>query len=232
MAITAFTSVGVTSSTPSGSITTATLSTSAAVTAGGLIVIGVAGWNAAGTGSQTPTLAGGGLTWTRDKFANTGQFNMALFSAPAPSGLASATTLTCTWPSNHNGRGIGGGYMTGQDSVPVEATSSATGTGTAGSGGTVTTAANGDLVVGFMFGDTPVTSSTAGTNYTELWDRPDGSNPQTFTMVYRLNAPAGSNNPTNTWAASVGTWEGVSAAYLEAVVALPPEGNRLRRWQY
>jgi hypothetical protein len=210
MAVTAPTSVGAAYTTLSN--TTSAFTTTATAPSGSLMIMGAAGWNASGTGSQLIVLSGGGLTWTREKHVNSGQFNLDIFTAPAPSGLASGTVLTATYTGNHNGKPVGGGYVTGQDVVPTETSSSATGTGASSNAGTMTTVTV-DLAVGIMFADfTGGSTSTAGTNYTELFDVANATNNQTFTMVYRVDAPTGSNTPVNTWGAAVTTWLGVSVA--------------------
>jgi hypothetical protein len=98
----------------------------------------------------------------------------------------------------------------------------ASGTGSQLIAGTMTTVTV-DLAVGIMFADfTGGSTSTAGTNYTELFDVANATNNQTFTMVYRVNAPTGSNTPVNTWGAAVTTWLGVSVAIAPVAAVTGP----------
>ena len=73
-------------------------STSASASSGSLVVL-CAMW-ASASSAQTITVSGGSLTWTADK-AQTGvkgsnNFGCSIWSAPAPSGLASSTSLTAS----------------------------------------------------------------------------------------------------------------------------------------
>jgi hypothetical protein len=78
--------------------TTIAGTTNVAVVSGGFIVMVVVTSGLTAAQLATATMAGGGLTWTRDHtmVRPTTSYGIAVFSAQAPSGLASGTTITAT----------------------------------------------------------------------------------------------------------------------------------------
>jgi hypothetical protein len=117
-----------------GTSTTAAHTTTAAAAAGSRIIVCVGDFNATVTVSS---VSGGGLTWVKDEEDATGHnARGAVFSADAPSGLASGTTITATYSATADSRWIcaqsftgiatgASGYLTG---TPPTATNAFGGT--------------------------------------------------------------------------------------------------------
>lgn len=154
---------------------------------------------------MTGTLSGGSLTWTQDKVQDrsTGyRHSYSVFSAPAPSGLASGTTLTLTLSAANDGSNIAACYVTGLDqSGTRKDTSSGADASTASwtTGSSSTTNAD-DLIIGGSVIDASATS-TAGGGATELFDF---TNPNAWghTVTYLIVAATGSQSLTGTWTSS------------------------------
>jgi|SRR3990167_4899606 len=110
MAVTAGVSIGV--SAPTGAATTIALTTSGAVPAASRIVIAAGGWDSL---ARTITgVSGGGLTWVEDADAQHASGEVVgVYSADAPSGLASGTVITVTFSASVDDRFVGGWYMQG-----------------------------------------------------------------------------------------------------------------------
>jgi hypothetical protein len=178
--------------------------TTAIVAAGNLIVVDVGYYGAA----ITATMSGGGLTWTQDKnqqgAADT-NYHQAKFSAPAPAGLASATTLTCTFSGSASNPMIAGTQCSGlASSSRVDTTSgqNTTGTSTAWAAGSVTTGNANDLIMGACAIDGTRTS-TATTPSLEIHDFQNAGAATTLTTAYRIESATGTYSIAGTLSATL-----------------------------
>lgn len=163
-------------------------------------------------------MSGGGLTWANDKTVVNGSDRVWLWTAQAPSGLASGTVITATWVGGVDGPIIAGRAFTGVlSSAPLDITSSATGSGTAWNAGTMAGVTAGDLANALAWGDGASSSSTPGGSYGESFDIPNAGALCVLTLT-RLLGSGTSESPTGTWAASE-TWAAVGATYKAAAVA-------------
>ena len=208
MAVTATTLGG----TGSGSAsTTYTHDITAAVPAGDLVVVAVAWTNASGV--LTPSCSGGSLTWTTDFLLNDTEdgaggtpSGIAFFSAPAPSGLSSATTITITFDASASwGCNIESAYLAGADTGASRVDGTPTGQfrATAGTGawssGSMTTSNADDGLIGVVWGDgANSASNTAGTNWTDLDEGYLAGNQWPFVMTFRAVSSAGSYDASGT----------------------------------
>lgn len=201
---------------PGTAVTSRTFTTTGAVPSGGHIIVGAV-WYADGN-AATGTISGGGLTWTTDHYATPDgdvNFSLGLFSAPAPSGLASSTVLTLTLTGLSYGVNLGGIYATGIATSSWEDVSSAadhTATSTWGSALTTTNAD--DLLIGLGYAEAE-TSSTAntGASYAEAFDFSHATTGNTLTMVYRIVSAASTYTPGGTWAVTPGVNLSASTSY-------------------
>jgi hypothetical protein len=190
--------------------TTMTLTTSGAAVPGARVFVLVS-WS-----HSTRTLtsvSGGGLTWTvdRQQKAAGNDARVAIASAAAPSGLASGTTLTATFSGSVTHGLIAAASFTGiATSAPVDATASATGSGTAWSTSVTTTNAN-DLVLGFSTIDANATSTPSASN-TEVHDFGDVNYYGWATSVYRIETTTGAKIVSGTWSSSTGSTGSVTIA--------------------
>jgi hypothetical protein len=198
--------------------TTQTLTTGNAVASGGFITL-LVGWFGAGSLSS---VTGGSLTWSIDKTIANGSVHIALVSAQAAAGLASATVLTANYSASVTSRAVAGCSFTGiVSSAALDATASATpAAGTAWNcGGVITTNAN-DVVVGVVMGDAGAgTTSTPAGGWTEVpataGDFNDNAAGDSWTMVYQIVSATGTYTPSGTWGISE-TTAGASGAYMAA----------------
>jgi hypothetical protein len=182
---------------------TMTLTTSGAAVAGARVILFVS-WT-----HSTRTLisvSGGGLTWTidRQQKATGNNARVAVASAAAPSGLASGVVLTATF-SGPVGHGLiaAASFKGIAASAAVDATGSATATGTAWTASVTTTNAN-DLVIGFSTIDANATSTAAAPN-TEIHDFGNVSYYGWATSVYRIESTTGAKTTNGTWSSSSGS---------------------------
>jgi hypothetical protein len=177
-------------------VTTTNFATTANVTAGGLIVAAAGLYK---NGSVTSlTVSGGGLTWQVDKFAtpNGADLNyvVAEFSAIAPVGLSSGTTLTLTL----NG---GGGcfdlgfcavYFTGTDAVTWRDVAGAGSAGAAAAWTTSVTSTNADdVIVGFAWRESWSTADHVASATTYSPNGTFGGGAQTTAVAVAYKAAAG-----------------------------------------
>src|SRR4029079_858221 len=157
--------------------------------------------------------SGGGLTWTVDRQQKAAGNNsrVAIASAPAPSGLASGIVLTATFSGPVVHGLIAAASFTGiATTSAVDATGSATATGTAWSASVTTTNAN-DLVIGFTTIDANATSTAAAPN-TEIHDFGNASYYGWASSVYRIESTTGAKALNGTWSSSSGATGGVTIA--------------------
>jgi len=176
-----------------------TLTTTAAVPAGGLIIMQVY-W--AGAQNATPP-SGGSLTWAVDKQQNgvsDTTERVAICSAAAPAGLASSTVLTANLAGVVGVIGVSAFYITGAaTTTPVDATGGV-GSSTNGTSATanVTTTNADDLIVQAMWVDFLATDITPASGFTEVYDlnHSDGFRIETG---YRVVSATGTYAIGGTW---------------------------------
>jgi Abnormal spindle-like microcephaly-assoc'd, ASPM-SPD-2-Hydin len=182
---------------------TMTLTTSGAAVAGARVFVFVSWTHSTRT---LTSVTGGGLTWTvdRQQKATGNNARVAIASAAAPTGLASGVVLTATFSGPVTHGLIAAASFTGvATTAPVDATGSATGTGTAWSGSVTTTNAN-DLVLGFSTIDANATSAPTAPN-TEIHDFGNTSYYGWATSVYRIETTTGTKTVNGTWSSSSGS---------------------------
>jgi hypothetical protein len=189
-----------------------TVSTSATVSSGGTLLVAV-GWYGP---SVTVTVSGGGLTWTLDKQYNSASdsgIRIALYSAPAPSGLASATTITATPSGSVNNKLMAVAYTTGlaTSSVVDGTPSGGQGVTAAWSSGSISTTVAADLILSASWHD-GVSTNTASGGTTELDDFQNTNEAVSMTTGYQITSSTGSYTGTGTWGAA-GTYVAVAVAY-------------------
>jgi hypothetical protein len=186
-------------------VTTTNFATTANVTAGGLIVAGAGLYK---NGSVTSlTVSGGGLTWQVDKFAtpNGGDLNyvVAEFSAIAPVGLSSGTTLTLTL--NGGGGcfdlGFGAAYFTGTDAVTWRDVAGAGSAGAAAAWTTSVTSTNADdVIVGFAWRESWSTADhVPGAGWTQGLEFTNATDPCDYVLVYQVVSSATAYSPNGTF---------------------------------
>lgn len=212
------------SSATDSAASTIALTTTAAVTAGGFIVLCL-GWFNNSSAVTLTSVSGGSLTWTIDKqssfaTAGSGILSCAVVSAQAASGLASATTITATLSGAANGgRSIGAMSFTGvAASSPVDGTPPATknsSSTTAWASNSATLTA-GSVLVATAYEAATDTTSTPTSPSVESFDvkGPAGSFAQT--AAYRIESSAGSVAVAGTWATSISDTTVNAVAYLAA----------------
>jgi len=173
------------------------LTTSNAAAAGTRIVVLVSWWYDV---NNTCSLSGGSLAWAKDKQNDNGSDRFAIFSAPAPSGLASSTSLTVTVG------GSGGGIFLGAASFfnvqGVDTTGNTTGTGTSWSSGTATNANVNGLVIGGSGNETTSSTTSTPVNGTELHDAWLSGAQQGFATGYLISSSIASQSITGTFSTS------------------------------
>lgn len=220
MAIGTPTSLGYAAATTAGPAYTH--STSAIVPSGALVIV-VASWVHNGAVPPTSTITGGGLTWTKD-FENGGTggaaWGFAVHSAPAPSGLASATTLTLTLSDGSNYlANISVLYVTGLDvsgsRVDVTDGQFRSSTTTTWDTTAQATANANDLLIGGAYNDTNSTSVPLD-SANELFDFNDtGGN---HTTTWKIVAATGLQS-------LAGTWSGTAGVDISGFVAYKADGG-------
>lgn len=194
--------------------TTIAFTTGVTVPSGSFLVCGVSWYNP----GVTASVAGGSLTWTNDVQKNgtvDTNYHLAIFTAQAPSGLASSTTITATFSGNAFGRSICGDYWTGvATSTPKDQTSTAgSNTGTAWNGGSITTTNADDLIVLMGWGDVVTTTNTPTAPATEVEDFNIVTDAASWAMEYRIVAATNTYSLAGTWASAPGEWLGCQSSY-------------------
>lgn len=199
----------------------------------GALVIVKAGWIRTGN-IIVPTCSGGGLAWPdladhdQQAFDSGSGFSwgVAIFSAPAPAGLAGSTVLTIGGGPYDFGVMIGAEYLTGGD-LGASRKAASVGNNVLGADAawttrSLTTPEDNCALLAAAWQDN-ATNSTADSPWAELYETHDATLQWDFVSQWREAASAGSY-------AATGTWSGGSPdAYAAAVVAYRAEliGNTL-----
>jgi hypothetical protein len=186
-----------------------TITTTSAVAAGSVIVVGFAGFLA--TPANTMSISGGSLTWSTAAGPYTsGSLKMHLFYAFAASGLASSTVLTCSVTGTNDLMAAAIAFAGVDTSGTVTATNGSGATNTAWSSGNLL-ANSGDGMVGFCFEDGSGTATSSPTAPgVEFADFNDATQTEAFTGVYKLSV-AGTDVIAGTWSTSVSHIRGAAA---------------------
>lgn len=152
--------VSIGSLTPAGtSSTTSVLTTTAAVPAGGKILLAI-GWFSA-TGTLSSVTATGGLTGGIEIQQVNGSYHMALAYIDCPAGLASGSTVTATFSAGATSRYLQASYITGAATGGGYGDISGTQTATQWTSGNLTTnPAAGDLVFSGSYNGSGVSTPT------------------------------------------------------------------------
>lgn len=183
------------------SATTIAVATAATIAAGALVVVSLGWWLAS---AATVTVSGGALTWaTAVQGKNpSAEQQAAIAYALAPSGLASATTVTATYSAAVHGRQIGVSSFTGVDAVtPLGNTGAITAGNLVAAWATASVAISaGSVLIGVSHLD-PNGTSTITSPSIEALDWTDGAN-TAATMGYRIEASAASYTVAGTWSTS------------------------------
>lgn len=203
------TTMGNTGALAAGSPTT--LSTTAAAPSGSIIIVFVQ-WYGAGI---TTTVTIPGLSVTQDLLgdgtADTAR-HCGVFSAQAPAGLASSTTITATHSASANNRMLCALYVTGiATSSPVDATGVGHGTGTAVTSSATTNVA-GDLLFTGVAVDGAVTFTATG-GATEVHDFQNSSAVTSIATEYEIAGAAGAETGTGTLSSTPAEWIAALVAY-------------------
>jgi hypothetical protein len=212
----------------SSGVGTTTLTTGATVTAGHHLILVAGRFNST---NSTMSVSGGGLTWTEDVTLVSGSYRISIFRAPAPSGLASGTTLTVT----HTGGGtadciIAAHSYSGIDTAgTVIATGSHADSATTAWGSGAVASTSGNALIGGSFSDGAAVSSTPTSPGVERYDINIGAQSECLELVDKVSV-AGSDSIDGTWNASTTS---ISAAVCykatAAVIAPPASRPRYRR---
>lgn len=198
MAVTLDTALGTGNASAASSVS---FNTTAAVASGGRVVLICGRWQLASTSTMSIT-GTGGLTWAQDHTVSSGTLRISVFSAPAPAGLASGTTLTVSFSTASNDTIIGAGSFLGIDTV---------GTVVAFNGGAASTAAwssasvaatSGNALIGGAFCDGLNATSTPTAPGVELFDRNIVGQSESLVEQYKLSV-AGSDTIAGTWSGAV-----------------------------
>lgn len=214
MAVTLDKNLGVNSAASGASMT---VTTSLAAAANTVIRAYQSWWSQAGA---TPTLSGGGLTWTKRVQNDNGTGDrVAIWEAAAPSGLATSTALVFGINGAQDG-GLLMGVASFFEVDTIDTTNVVTGSGTALSSGSATNSTAGALVTGVAGFETAATASVTPTIGTEIHDRWQTTAAQGFWTAYQVPAGTGSQSVAGTLTASSTANTGAVAIYNP----VPPPG--------
>lgn len=200
------------------SSTTVAITTNVTIAAGALIIVTA--------GCDPPALSvdscsGGGLTWTKDVGAKQSQASAetaAIFSAPAPSGLASGTTITVTLQAASSSRWIGGISVLGADTSAsrIDGTPPASheGSTTAWSSTSYTVAA-GTIIVAATTYDINQ-AGTATSPAVLIFTVPEATGGNEFLAAYQIVSAGGATVLAGTFAVSASTSMTIAVGYKVA----------------
>lgn len=189
-----------------GSASSVTITTTGAVPAGAhVIVVWGSNGNVRGLTSITGT---NGLTWQKDVSNLNNGRNVEIWSAYAPSGLASGVTIVGNFSSGNFRSGLAAMYVTGLDTTSWKDQSTSTVAGGAGSAwdtgttGTRTVADEIDIAVAFD-DNVDATTSTTTSPATEVHDFQASG--RCTTSAYEIHASTGTSRIQGTFSTSAST---------------------------
>lgn len=214
-----------------GGSLTQVLTVSAAVSAGQLVVVGVASANAAAV-SVTFTDSKGN-SWATNSSNNATTSFTALGSSLITNALTTSDTITATYNVSEAARMIAATQTSGIGASPFDKAVSSTGTAVGWStGATAATTLADEIVFAVCANDaTAAETDTAGATYTELFDFATSS-ALNMTMVYKIVSATGAQTGSGTWTNSGSrTWAAAAATYKAAGVAATLPGRRFVRLQ-
>jgi hypothetical protein len=177
-----------------GAGTTIALTTTAAVAAGGRIVVFVMG-----SVSVSGITDSNGNTYAQDR-AHTNGNTISMWSAHSTSTLASSSTITVTYSSSSNPRMVSASsFLDVPSSSAVDQVNSRSSfNSTTWNTSSVTPSEAPSVVVGLSWsGGAATTTSTPDGGWTELINFSNGTN--NLTAVYQIVADTTARNPSGTW---------------------------------
>lgn len=196
---------------------TPAITTSGVVPSGALVIV-TFGWGSIGAANTLNSVAGGSLSWAIDHaqaFAGAIPWGYAIASAQAPSGLASATTITGTLSGSFPyATLIAAMYCTGlASSTPKDISDGNGASATAWDTTATTTTVADTLVIGGCLHDGTTTNTATG-GATELYDfQEDTTNAWTACVEYKILSATASTSLTGTWAAGANNYVAAFVAY-------------------
>lgn len=220
----------------SGSVvasTTVTVTGSAAVPSGAVVLVGMSCVNA-----STPTISdngsGGSLTYDLVHEVATGaNHRCGLWAAQAPAGRATGVVYTGTIGAAGNNMMLCVAYAEGLDTSSVEDVSNGgTASASSYSSGNLVTTVNDELLFGVVFKDANDTNHASTAPATELVEFLNSSQATKMASFYRIVSTTGTYTLQGSWTAGGTTAEYIVAAgaLKGAAAAVEARGNRLRRW--
>jgi hypothetical protein len=200
--------------------TTVNVVTSAAAAAGTRVFAFVSWFASASAGM---TVAGGSLTWASVVQANNGSDRYAIWSASAPSGLASGTTISATGVSGLGGLLVSVASFSGVGTADTTAQSTGT-TGASWTSGAAANATAGALFAGGAGNETATTTSSTPSNGAEIHDVWNSAAGQGIASGWLAAAGTASQAITGSWVGASSTANTGALAIFSASggVAAPP----------
>jgi hypothetical protein len=165
--------------------------------------------------SAAVSMSGGSLTWSNLKQVANGSDRFAIFSADAPSGLASSTAVTATTASGAGGVLAGLASFTGLATGSTsDTTNQGTGSGTGWSSGAAAPSVTGYLLIGGSGNEIGVSTTSTAVNGAEIHDLWNSAAGQGLATGYLVAASTASQ-------AITGTFTNASTANTGALVIFP-----------
>jgi hypothetical protein len=194
---------------------TVTLTTAAAVPAGGHVVLSVKWYNNVTISNVTGT---GITSWTLDEQKNSAadsNLRIGQVSIKTAAGIASGTVITVTFSGNAFARGVIGAYWTGLAESSWEDVAAAGSNGTANpwSAGAVAPTVDESVVIGSSWVDFTNSTSSPLDSFSEAVDFYDSINNNTHTLVYRIVTGSGPFTASGNWAVSGQPWVATAVVY-------------------
>lgn len=194
-----------------------TVSTGSAVATGAKIFVCVSWFNS----STSMTVSGGSLSWSSLKQTDNGNDHFAIWSADAPAGLASATSISALQTFATRGGILMNctsftGLATGTAS---DTTNQATSTGASWSSGSATNTSPDALFIGGAGNETVTSTSSTPTAGSELADVWNTLAQQGFAVGYTIAATSAARAITGSWVGAASTANTGSLVVFPAAAA-------------
>lgn len=211
----------------SNGLTSVTVTTGAAAASGSRLFAFVS-WFA--SGGAVMTVSGGGLTWSSAVQANNGSDRFAVWTASAPAGLASSSTITATIGSS----GPGGLLVSVASFAGVgtaDTTMQSTGTtGASWTSGAIANSVAGALFAGGAGNETAASTTSTPSNGAEIHDLWNTSAGQGMASGWLAAAGTASQAITGTWVGGSSTANtGALAIYSASGAVAATRLQRARR---
>lgn len=186
----------------STSTTSYSVNTTATAPASSRVLLAAGWWSSS---SPTVTVSGGGLVWVALTPIQGTNYTVGVWTADAPSGLASGTALSIGTSVAAAGMMAAAFYCTGMATGTSpgdgsQGTISASGSSWSSGAMTATTKANDLLIgVGFGDGDSSNSSTATGTLSAELFDFVNATTGWSLTVTYNVATATGAYTAAGTW---------------------------------